>query len=279
MADVLFAGGAAAVGLYLLKQKPEKQEGAASNLEKNLDEHGAMLPTGNAVYAPEIDASRIMGEPPKELLGEEPPEGWSEDYEKNAEFMEYIRTPGGIAAFSQYKKRHVSHHHANKMMAFYYYYLRIKKPSDRVKRAIRGVNSRTTVNALVTTNQALNPNRTNQYRDRGNTAPYLASFIGKRSSITKNPSNVDRSPYTIKGYTPIRHLGIKKDSRGFRSDFDPEFVNFVPNSVISNKVRHQNTQPRPKKVDTFKIHGKNLVADAINSGVGLQKRVFKKITQ
>src|SRR5688572_8894363 len=101
MADILFAGCVAAVALYLLKQKPEQQPGAAGNIVKNEQEQGAMLPTNNSAEASDSATANTMNNPPDELLLEDAPEGWSEDYTQNKEFMDYLETSGGISAFSQ----------------------------------------------------------------------------------------------------------------------------------------------------------------------------------
>jgi hypothetical protein len=266
MADIVFAGGATAVLLYLMKTRPQDAKGVVKQAADNSETQGqVMMPNenyGGLNDVPAVEAQKLMMDAVATPLR---PDG-KYDYFQDGAFMKYMGTDKGHAEMELYLKKHgmTPYNEDEKragLLDMYYRQWLIKSMRAKTGHHLRKIQARNTLHQKQSTDQILNPQRNARWRDRGNSGPVLYGFLHEDSKITGQETVVDLSPnrFVIR---PIEHSASTALNNYVYNDFTPTFVQDIPVSVMSNPVKYYNYKVRSRKMALGSIKGKEVIASA-----------------
>lgn len=212
--EFLVVGGLG-VGAYWLMRAPpvDHREGLGAKSEDMVESEGINKPYGNLgdLNSQQSLAMQYDMESPQV----------NDMTQSSAAFNAYMQTEQGQVEFQRFKAAH-SHLPAHKATKEFERTWRHKHhDADEVGDRLKTLNKRALMNAAVQSTNAFDPDRMVTIRNRANSRPLIAAFMGTNTQIGGHETWIDHSPYTVTNFESIEETPYASSRDGIRTDAEP----------------------------------------------------------
>jgi hypothetical protein len=212
--EVLVIGGLG-VGAYWLMKTPtvDHREGMGAHAEDTVESEGIMKPYGNLgdLNSQQSLAMQYDTANPKV----------DDMTQSSASFHAYMNTEQGQVEFQAFKAKHkdLAAHKATK--EFERNWRHKHHDADEVNSRLKDLNKRALMNAAVQSTNAFDPDRMTTIRNRANSRPMIAAFMGDNTQIGGQSTWIDHSPYTVTNFESIEETPYASSRDGIHTDAEP----------------------------------------------------------
>lgn len=226
MGDILFIGSAAAVAFFLLQNNPSKVDvNGGEESEEVVDRTGTVKPPTDGEHTT-LDTNVL--DALQQGFSNSDTSAIYDQYintEEGRRFHEWRNEIGGTneTIYEDFQAFLKKTHGSNS---------RRQVPSY-VNDTTQNIHKRNQTRALSNVQNAYQPfNAGSQWRARPNTNPLVGSFLTPTAKLTKSPTAIDKSPYTLHGLAPFDLAGGRvNDGQAWKSRDNKEFVNLTAHAA------------------------------------------------